>query len=157
MFAVTWLENWILTYLGLTQNKTTLRHPRFNQNLQVSCHLVNSLNHYILNNPKLKHNLLTLILCACWKHTQWPGAMEMLLFPWGSPSQVGDAAGPCQSVAPLWGAGPAVHPSTGMSCMRGCSAEPHASVPEMLPCSCVYGQHGRELAEQEDGALLTQP
>lgn len=101
--------------------KPTLRHHRISQHLQVSCHLVNSLNPKILMNLKLKHVLPRLITRACWKHTSLPGATGMLLFPYGSPSQVGDAAGPRQSVAHLRGAGPAAHRSTGMSVLL-CSA-----------------------------------
>lgn len=103
-------------------------------------------------NLKLKQVLPRLIPRACWKHTLLPGATWMLLFPYGSPSQVGDAAGPRQSVAHLRGAGPAAHRSTGMSVLL-CSAEPLTSAWEMLPCSCAYDI----TKESSDGAGWSPP
>lgn len=60
-------------------------------------------------NLTLKCVLPRVIPRACWEHTLLPGAVGVLLCPWGSAPQEGDAADPCQSVAQLRGAGLPAH------------------------------------------------
>lgn len=125
------------------ETKSALRHHRISQHLQVSYRLVSSLNLKILMNLTLKCVLLRVIPRACWEHTLLPGALGVLLCPWGSAPCWDDAPGQSQSVAQLRGAGLPAHCSSGVCSVQSCPAEPHTTLSETLPCPCAWASQKR--------------